>query len=140
MAGMAGRSGGRNRKASSASGDGPPDLPRALTPRAAVLFQWLCERLGANDPRSGFNRVDGTVLASFAECLEDCERLASALADDPTNLGLLRCRGQAADRVKAFSGLLGCTPFDRARMPEPTADNDEPQDAYSDLMRRMSQG
>jgi len=140
MAGTVGRSGGRNRKASVTAGDGPPQPPRALTPRAAALFGWLCERLTANDPRSGFNRVDGTVLASFAETLEDQERIASLLADDPANLGLLRARGAAADRVRGFSALLGCTPFDRGRMPEPTAEESPVDDPFTGLMKRMSQG
>ena len=140
MAGTAGRSGGRNRKASATAGDGPPIPPRVLTPRAAALFGWLCERLTANDPRSGFNRVDGVILASFAEVLEDQERIASLLADDPGNLGLLRARGAAADRVKGFSALLGCCPFDRARQPEPPAEEAAVDDPFANLMHRMSQG
>ena len=138
--GTPGRSGGRNKKALQVQvGDGVPVSPRALSPRAAALFNWVIDKLRADDPKSGFCRIDGALIASFAEVLEDQERIASMLADDPANLGLLRARGQCADRIKGFSALLGCCPFDRSRQPGQAIEN-EADDAVADLLHRMSLG
>lgn len=118
-------------------GDGPPVSPRALSPRSQALYAWLIDKLKADDPQSGFNRIDGTVIASLAEVMESQEAVASALADDPTNNGLIRLRGALADRVRAYSALLGMAPLDRSRLPAAPVedDNDNP---VADLMRRMA--
>jgi hypothetical protein len=140
MSGSAGRSGGHNAKCSDVSpSDGLPVSPRQLSLRAAALFGWLLERLSADNGKSGWRRVDGALLASVAETLEDAERIASLLADDPGNLGLLRARGQVADRITRMSALVGLCPRDRSRLPEVETEAED-DDAYADLLRRMSMG
>jgi phage terminase small subunit len=136
--GTPGRSGGdRRSKAIIKRGDGPPVSPRVLSPRAQALYQWLSDRLQADDPQSGFNRIDGTVIATLAEVLESQEHVASALADNPTDNGLIRLRGSLADRVRAYSALLGMAPMDRARLPTSAVDDDE-DDPVMMMLKRMS--
>lgn len=140
MSGTAGRSGGHNIKTTDTPlGDGVPASPRALSPRAEALYGWLLDKLSADDPKAGWRRVDGILLASLAECLEDAERLASLIADDGGNPTLIRLRGQLADRVARMSALVGLCPRDRSRLP--AVEQEEPRnDPFADLMHRMSQG
>ena len=140
MAGTAGRSGGRNAKRSSnAIGDGTPISPRALSPRATALFSWLVDKLDADDPKSNWHRIDGALLASLAEVMESQERIASMIADDPSDLALYRLRNQFAQQVVRMSALVGLSPFDRARQPaiEPEQESDDP---LASIMERMARG
>jgi hypothetical protein len=110
-----------------------------LSPRAEALYGWLLDKLSADDPKAGWRRCDGVLLASLAECLEDAERLASLIADDGGNPTLIRLRGQLADRVARMSALVGLCPRDRSRLP--AVEQEEPQDdPFDDLMRRMAGG
>lgn len=140
MAGIEGRSGGRNRKGGSiGSGEGSPESPRELSPRAKFFFDWLIERLGASEDGSEWDRVDGSLLASIAELLESEETIAKLLRDDPSDLKLHRLRGQFSDRIVRASGLIGLCPKDRERLPK--ANEADGQDhAFASLMERMGSG
>lgn len=138
MGGVAGRSGGRNRKASSnAIGDGSPVAPRNLSPRATALFGWILDKIGADDPGSPWHRIDGCVLASLAETLESQERISSMLADNPGDLQLHRLRNNLTTQISRLSALVGMTPVDRQRQPqaEPEADD---EDVLVSIMTRMA--
>jgi len=137
MAGTSGRSGGHNRKLKTvAPGDGVPTSPRVLAPRAAALFDWLVDKLGADGPDSAWARVDGVTLAALAELLEQQEKIGSMLADDGSNMGLMRLRLQYAAQVARMSAIIGLSPIDRERLPKPhTADDGS---VFDDIMRRMS--
>lgn len=140
MSGTAGRSGGRNAKfASNVPFDGIPQTPRVLSPRAQALFAWLCERLDVEDPAKGWRRADGILLASIAELMESQEKVASALADDPTSLGLHRLRNNLTQQVSRLSSLIGLCPFDRSRMPTAAPEDDNVQ-VFQDIMERMARG
>lgn len=136
MAGSKGRSGGRNRKVKTiAAGDGAPTSPRTLAPRAAALFNWLIDKLGADAPDSAWARVDGVTLAALAELLESQERIASLLADDSGSLGLMRMRLQYAAQISRMSAIIGLSPIDRERLPKPPTGDDG--DVFNELMERM---
>jgi len=139
MPGTPNRSGGRNRKASSnAIGDGIPLSPRALSPRASALYGWILDKLKADDPASGWRRIDGCLLASFAELLESQEAIASQLSDDPSNLGLMRLRLQYVAQISRMSAVIGMSPIDRERLPqaaEATVEN-----PLTSIMERMRRG
>ena len=139
MAGTKGRSGGRNKKTTIQAGDGEPVSPRALSPRASVLFGWLCDKLKADDPGSPWSRVDGVLLASLSELLETQEKIASQLADSPNDLGLMRVRIQVAAQISRMSSVIGLSPVDRARLPKALPAEDT-EDAFESIMRRMAAG
>lgn len=131
-----GRSGGKNRKLKSvAAGDGAPTSPRVLAPRAAALFDWLIDKLGADAPDSAWARVDGVTLAALAELLEQTEKIGSMLADDGANMGLMRLRLQYAAQVARMSAIIGLSPIDRERLPKPPTGDDG--DVFNELMERM---
>jgi len=140
MPGTSGRSGGRNAKrALDAVSDGTPLSPRVLSPRSQALFSWLLDKLRADDPNSGWHRVDGALLASLSEILESQERIASMLADCPGDLALHRLRNQLAQQVVRMSALIGLSPFDRARQPTMQADQGAVNPLDS-IMERMAKG
>ena len=137
MAGSLGRSGGRNRKATcNATSDGMPLSPRALSPRAQALFGWIVDKLSADDPQSGFARVDGAVIATLAEILQSQEQVSSMLADTPADLQLHRLRNNLASQIVRLSAVLGLSPFDRSR--QPTIVLSEANDPFEDILRRMA--
>jgi hypothetical protein len=139
MAGTAGRSGGRNKKATIPAGDGSPCSPRVLSPRASVLFGWLIDKLKADDPGSQWSRIDGTILASLSELLESQEHVASQLADNPASVALMRVRIQLAGQISRMSAIIGLTPIDRKRQPVavPTKARKDP---FTKIMERMAKG
>ena len=138
MAGSKRRSGGRNRIGGEiGSGDGSPESPRDLSPRAKFFFEWLIERLGAGEDGSEWDRVDGSLLASVAELLESEEQIAKLLREAPGDLGLHRLRGQFSDRIVRASGLLGLCPKDRERLPKSREGTAE-DPGFDSLMRRMA--
>lgn len=140
MAGIPGRSGGRNRKTTSdTSGDGMPQSPRVLSPRAGALFSWLCDKLACDNEKSTWCRIDGALLASLAEVLESQEKIASMIADDPADLALHRLRNQLSQQIVRMSGLIGLSPFDRARQPQPEPEADA-GDVLQSIMERMARG
>ena len=139
MAGTKGRSGGRNKKTTIQAGDGEPTSPRVLSPRATVLFGWLCDKLHTDDPGSQWSRIDGTVLASLSELLESSEHIVSQLADDPTNIGLMRVRLQYAAQITRMSAVIGMCPLDRKRQPAAVPVDDQ-EDAFARIMARMAKG
>ena len=137
MAGSLGRSGGRNRKATcNATSDGMPISPRALAPRAQALFGWVVDKLSADDPKSGFARVDGAVIATLAEILQSQEQVSSMLADNPADLQLHRLRNNLASQIVRLSAVLGLSPFDRSR--QPTVEIADDSNVFEDILRRMS--
>lgn len=141
MAGTSGRSGGRNRKPSPNSvGDGPPVSPRALSPRAQGLFSWLVDKLKADDPTTGWARIDGVTLATLAEVLESQEKIASLIADDPADLALLRLRNQFAAQVVRLSALVGMTPIDRCRQPAVDVEPMQDDPILASIFKRMKNG
>ena len=139
MVGVAGRSGGWNRAGADAAGDGRPEVPRRLSPRAAELFAWIVDRLIPADGSSPWGRIDGLLIATLAETIEAEEMLAARLKVDPENLSLFRLRGQYADRLSRLSALVPLCPRDRERLPTagPAVAAD---DAFASIMRRMSKG
>ena len=140
MAGVAGRSGGRNRKLKgpTSPGDGPPISPRPLSERATELFQWICDKLQTDSPDSGWKRVDGTLLASLAETMESLEHVAESLAVNPVDAEFIRLRNTLTSQVVRLSGIIGLCPADRARHPK----REEPvvEDAFAKIMKRMARG
>jgi len=140
MTGAPGRSGGKNAiRSSKATSDGTPISPRNLSPRAQALFGWICDKLGCDDPQNGFHRIDGELIASLAEIMQSQEQVSSMLADDPTNLGAHRLRNNLASQICRISGILGLSPFDRARMPALEAEQDDTNPLVS-IMARMAKG
>ncbi len=137
MPGTVGRSGGFNANPGPfRPGDGQPEPPRKLTAEADACFTWLLQRLGTDSRPSPWHRVDGTVVATFAELLESQEHLATALAQNPADEKLLRLRLQYAQQIGRFSSLLGMTPRDRDRCPQVPAESDQ-NDAVAGLMKRL---
>ena len=140
MSGVSGRSGGKNRKfkVPANQGDGCPVSPRQLSPRADELFQWLTDKLGADNADSGWKRVDGAFIASMAELVESQESVSALLVDDPQNLEAIRLRNVLASQIVRMSGIAGLTPFDRSRHPKPTSEPavDDPFQKIMDRMRR----
>jgi hypothetical protein len=142
MAGTEGRSGGRNRRGGEVllKGDGGrPESPRELSTRAKFFFDWLIDRLGAAEDGSGWDRADGSLLASIAELLESEEILGELIRKNPGDLKLHRMRGQFSDRLVRASGLLGLCPKDRERLPKARAVVEE-DDPFHSLLDRMAQG
>ena len=139
MVGIGNRSGGHNRKTEAvAPGSGRPESPRELSPRAKHFFEWLIDRLGAEQDGSVWSRADGSLLASIAETPESEEILAGLIKQSPDDLRLHRMRGQMADRIVRVSNLIGLCPRDRSKLPAERIDEDE--SPFSDIMRRMSEG
>ena len=140
MVGSIGRSGGaRNFKPKDLpEGNGKPESPRELSPRAKHFFEWLIDRLGAEQGGSVWSRADGSLLASIAETLESEEILAGLIKQSPDDLRLHRMRGQMGDRIVRASALLGLCPRDRSRLPEAVEDDggDEADPGLS-ILRRM---
>jgi len=136
MVGIGNRSGGHNRKTEAvAPGNGKPESPRELSPRAKHFFEWLVDRLGAGEDGSGWSRADGSLLASVAETLESEEILGELLRQSPDDIRLHRMRGQFADRIVRVSNLIGLCPRDRAKLPDPVESvGDDPGIA---LLKRM---
>ena len=117
MVGTRMRSGGHNAAlASSHAGDGRPESPRKLSPVAGDYFDWLVERLRA-DEGGPWARIDGCLIASLAELLECEARLGEMLQLDPSSDKLMRLRMQHSDRVAKLSALVGLCPRDRQRLP-----------------------
>lgn len=142
MVGRIGRSGGaRNFKPKKdlPSGDGKPESPRELSPRAKVYFDWLIDRLGAGEVGSAWSRADGSLLASVAEAPESEEIIGELIKQSPEDVKLHRMRGQFADRIVRASALLGLCPRDRSRLPE-AGEDDEDESPMVDIMRRMAKG
>jgi phage terminase small subunit len=139
MVGIGNRSGGHNRKTEAvAPGNGKPESPRKLSDRAEYFFEWLVDRLGADEDGSGWSRADGSLLASTAELLESEEILGELIRQSPEDIKLHRMRGQCSDRIVRISNLIGLCPRDRAKLPAERIDEDE--SPFSDIMRRMSKG
>ncbi len=139
MVGIGNRSGGHNRRTEAvAPGNGKPESPRELSPRAKHFFGWLIDRLGAGEDGSGWSRADGSLLASIAETLESEEILGELIKQSPDDLRLHRMRGQMADRIVRVSNLIGLCPRDRSKLPAERIDEDE--SPFSDIMRRMAKG
>jgi len=140
MVGQIGRSGGHNRSVPGSSlGDGKPESPRQLSPRAGEIFDWLLARLIPADGSGPWARADGALVASVAEAIEIDERLAAMLRADPENLSLMRLKGQYTDRLSRLSALVPLSPRDRERLP--TGERVmEPDDPFTSIMRRMSKG
>jgi len=138
MVGIGNRSGGQNRRTVEvAVGDGKPESPRELSPRAKYFFEWLVDRLGAGEVGSGWSRADGSLLASTAELLESEEILGELIRKSPDDLRLHRMRGQFADRIVRVSNLIGLCPRDRAKLPEAIDGADE-ADPVEFMLRRMA--
>ena len=140
MVGVPNRSGGHNKLVPGSSlGDGRPESPRQLSPRAGEIFDWLLARLIPADGSSPWARADGALVASVAEAIEIDERLAAMLRADPENLSLMRLKGQYTDRLSRLSALVPLSPRDRERLPtaEPAMAADDP---FTSIMRRMSKG
>jgi len=123
----------------SSGGDGRPEVPRELSPRAGELFDWIVSRLIPGDGPSPWGRIDGALVASLAEAIEIDERLATMLRTDPENLSLMRLKGQYTDRLSRLSALVPLCPRDRERLPaaEPAA---MPDDPFASIMERMARG
>lgn len=137
MPGTPSRSGGSNRQGHACPpGDGAPEPPRQLSPRASAIYSWLLTRLHTCDDGAGWRRVDGALVAAVAELLESQERIASVIADDPTDLSAHRLRVQLAGQIRGYSSLLGLCPRDREKAPRvPAAPEDGP---FNELLARMS--
>lgn len=141
MVGTPGRSGGKNAKTSPvATSDGNPQSPRILSPRAQVLFVWLCERLDVGDPIKGWRRADGALLASLAEIMESQEHIASRIADDPASLGLHRLRNNLTQQVSRLSATIGLCPFDRSRQPAVDVEQTQDDPILASIFNRMANG
>ena len=137
MVGIGNRSGGHNRKTEAvAPGNGKPESPRELSPRAKHFFEWLVDRLGAGEDGAGWSRADGSLLASTAELLESEEILGEMIRQAPDDLRLHRMRGQFADRIVRVSNLIGLCPRDRAKLPATVAKSDD-EDPGIALLKRM---
>ena len=138
MVGIPMRSGGSNANGVStdSSGDGCPERPRELSPKAERYFRWLIERLHADEPGSPWHRLDGVLLASLAELLESEERLGEMLEADATNERLLRLRMQHVDRVSKLSALVGMCPRDRERLPQ-TVEPVDDDDPFGEILARL---
>jgi phage terminase small subunit len=139
MVGIGNRSGGHNRKTEAVTpGNGKPESPRELSPRAKHFFGWLIDRLGAGEDGSGWSRADGSLLASVAETLESEEILGELIKQSPDDLRLHRMRGQMADRIVRVSNLIGLCPRDRSKLPAEMIEDDG--NPMVDIMRRMARG
>ena len=129
MPGKAGRS-GRPKNVEQKGVSAKPEPPYELSQTANKHFNWLVNNLYANDSRSVWSTVDGVTLVKLAELIEDCERMAAALASDPTNDKLIKTRIQLADRVYKFSAIVGLTPKDRQRLPQPETEKEDEVTAW----------
>lgn len=100
-----------------------------------LVFAELIERMAAGSLR----RIDSYQLCGLARLICRERFVGEALRDDPLNLQLSRLQVSVANQICRLSGQFGLSPADRSRLAiQPVDEN--PDDPFADIMRRMAAG